>query len=136
MSLFTDSMLILIGILGSIYYTGLIGIIVLAGWFLLEFRRSMIRKRLRPLVVYPAIRLTSVIALCIAGVVGFILGEISGFRFFNIFGFLVLFVWWFVAFRIYRYKRRKGNVEAESKKAPARAVRKTVKKRPAKKKRR
>ena len=131
-------MLIIVGIFGSIYYTGLIGIIVLAGWFLLEFRRSTIRKRLRPLVVYPAIRFTSVIALCVLGIVGFILGEISGLRFFSIFGFLALFIWWFVAFRVYRYQRRHKALAAEGKKAPEKKAvkRKPVKKKAVKKKRR
>ncbi len=136
LSLFTDTMLILVGIFGSMYYTGLIGVIVLAGWFLLEFRRSMIRKRLRPLVVYPAMRFTSVTALCVAGIVGFILGEMPGLGFFDIFGYFVLFIWWFVAFRIYRYQRRKGNSVAEEKKAAKRKPAKKAKRKPATKKRR
>ncbi|MEK6816957.1 MAG: hypothetical protein AABY09_05055, partial [Nanoarchaeota archaeon] len=94
LSLLTDSMLILAGIFGSVYYTGLIGIIVLAGWFLLELRRSMIRRRMRPLVVYPAMRFSSVVALCVLGVAGFILGETSGYMFFDVLGYMALFIWW------------------------------------------
>lgn len=134
LSLLTDTSLILIGIFGSVYYTGLIGILALAGWLFLEIRRHRIMRKLRPLVVYPAIKLSWVIALSVLGVAGFVLGELSGLRFFGAVGYLALLAWWFVSFRVYRYQRRRGVLAAGLKK-PLKAVKRTVRKKPAQKKR-
>jgi hypothetical protein len=90
LSFLTDTVLILIAIVGSLYYTKLIGMSVLGLWFLLELRRMRIRKRFRPLVVYPSIKFIWITLLAILGILGFYFGASYDFLAIEAIGFLAL----------------------------------------------
>ena len=116
LSLLTDLMLIIIAVYASIFYTPLIGALVVLSWWLLEYRRAKLRKQHSPLIVYPAMPFLYTTILTILGFVSFVFAayykpnDWSNYLAY-ILGFVVLFVWLYVFYRIYRYQRSKAQIK-------------------------
>lgn len=145
LSFLLDALLAVIGIYGALVYSPLIGVMMIFIWFLLEWRRSKIRKKYSPLIIYPAAPFIYVAILSAIGIIAFIgviyAQGLASQVFLNSLGIAVLIVWIYVAFRIFRYQKSKAKInrlmQAEKKAAEKNVAKKPVKKaskKPAKKK--
>ncbi|MEA3378075.1 MAG: hypothetical protein U9Q69_00395 [Nanoarchaeota archaeon] len=138
LSFLTDTILVLVGIFGSLR-TELIGVLALAGWFFLELRRFSLRKKKRPFIVYPAIKFSWTTLLVVVGMLAFLAGAFANkpLNMFGTLGYLILLVWWFISLRVYRYYKGRAKIDALARSATKpkkRLAKKKTKKKEVKKK--
>ncbi|RME54620.1 hypothetical protein D6777_03305 [Candidatus Woesearchaeota archaeon] len=130
-----DTLLILSGIYGSVAYTPLVGAMMLVVWVFLEARRARLRRKYGILITYPAMSFPKVLITALIGILAFIVASawlnLVAYVSYLI-GLLTLFVWWYVAYRIYRYKKTKVRIQKimhkDVKKKPKKRVNKKRKK--------
>jgi hypothetical protein len=114
LSFIMDTVLVLAGGYGTLAYTPLVGVLVLFVWLLLETRRARLRVKHKQIIAYPAMQFKHVAAVVAIGILSFVVAlyVVGLLKLLAVgVGLVTLLVWWYVQYRVFRYKKSKHKLD-------------------------